>query len=93
MNTDIRIDTQFLANPKTKRLIREAGPDALRCLIQLWSWAAMNRPEGDLSGLDRFGCINLSGRIAELRQGGANVTDRWVKTVTGKRIKRYFIAS
>ena len=53
MNLDIRLDTRFLDNPKTKRLIQQGGEKTLRCLLSLWLWAAMNRPDGNLEGLDK----------------------------------------
>lgn len=52
MNTDIRVAVGFWHHPKTKRLIREAGFEAVRSLQILWMWAAQNRPNGDISDLD-----------------------------------------
>lgn len=52
MNTDIRIDGEFLDHPKTQKLIRRLGLEGLFSLQALWIWCAKNRPDGDLSGMD-----------------------------------------
>lgn len=44
-----------------------------------------------LQAYDRFGCVNLSGRISEISKTHS-ITKEWVKTKTGKRVKRYGIA-
>jgi len=38
-----------------------------------------------------FHCMNAKGRIHELRNAGHPITDEWVKTEGGARVKRYFI--
>jgi hypothetical protein len=52
MNTDFRISIDFWQHPKTKKLIRRAGLEGVRSLQILWSWAAVNRSNGSLSGMD-----------------------------------------
>ena len=52
MNTDIRLSVGFWRHPKTVKLQRRLGLEAVRSLQILWLWAAENRPSGDLSGLD-----------------------------------------
>lgn len=49
---DIRIDVEFFSHPKTVKLERRLGLEAVKALMVLWSWAARNRPDGDLSGLE-----------------------------------------
>lgn len=46
-----------------------------------------------LTALYDFGCLRLSGRIFELREAGYPIQDEWVSTPSGKRLKRYFIAT
>ena len=52
MNTDIRLSVGFWQHPKTKKLARRLGLEAVRSLQILWLWAAQNRPDGNLSGMD-----------------------------------------
>lgn len=52
MNTDIRISVSFKGNRKRKKLQMLIGPGATGYLIDLWITVAMERPDGDLSGLD-----------------------------------------
>ena len=49
--SDLRLACDWADHWKTRGLIRKCGPDAPRCLIRLWSYAADRRPNGDLSGL------------------------------------------
>lgn len=52
MNTDIRIAIDFWQHHKTKKLIRRVGIEGARSLQILWSWAAGNRSNGVLLGMD-----------------------------------------
>ncbi len=52
MSSDIRIQTSFFTHPKTRKLQRRLGAEAVLCLMQLWAYVATNRPKGDLAGLD-----------------------------------------
>ena len=52
MNTDIRLSVEFFNHPKTVKLQRRLGLEAVICLQKLWLWAAQNRPEGRLSNMD-----------------------------------------
>ena len=52
MGTDIRISVEFLDHPKTIKLERKLGVDGLKSLISLWLWSRVNRPCGDLHGMD-----------------------------------------
>ena len=52
MNTDIRLSIGFWEHPKTVKLERRLGLSAVRSLQILWMWAAQNRPNGSLSGMD-----------------------------------------
>ena len=50
MNKDIRVLTTFPRHPKTIKLKRILG--TWEPIIVLWLWAAENRPNGDLCGLE-----------------------------------------
>lgn len=52
MNTDIRLSVGFWQHPKTKKIAKRLGLEGVRSLQILWMWAATNRPEGNLSGMD-----------------------------------------
>ena len=52
MNTDIRISVGFWQHPKTKKTIRRLGLEGVMALQVLWIWAAQNRPDGNLRGMD-----------------------------------------
>ena len=52
MNTDIRLSVGFWQHPKTKKMIKRLGLEGVRSLQVLWLWAAQNRPNGNLSGMD-----------------------------------------
>lgn len=46
-----------------------------------------------LQAIPKFGCINLSGRIAELRAEGMDIRNEWITTpITNKRIVKYYLA-
>lgn len=49
---DARISVALPSHPKTKKLIKTAGTDAAWRLVCLFLWAAQNRPDGILSGMD-----------------------------------------
>lgn len=52
MNIDIRLSLEFFDHPKVGKLERRLGLEAVVCLLKLWGWAAKNRPNGKLEGLD-----------------------------------------
>lgn len=52
MNTDIRISVGFWQHPKTKKTIKRLGLEGIMSLQMLWIWAAQNRPDGNLRGMD-----------------------------------------
>lgn len=52
MNTDIRINTMLMTNPKTKKLRRRLGGDGFYSLIALWVYTATTRPEDGELGSD-----------------------------------------
>ena len=47
---DIRLSVGFPNHPKTIKLERRLGFQGIRSLLSLWTWAAQNRPEGNLGG-------------------------------------------
>lgn len=38
-------------------------------------------------------CSRLAARVLELKQAGVQITDRWEKLPSGKRVKAYRVAS
>ncbi len=44
-----------------------------------------------LECLDLFQCMNLKGRISDLRRRGVNILKRWVKLPNGKRVAEYYL--
>lgn len=52
MNTDIRIAVDFFAHHKTRKLKKRIGSDGILSLIQLWTYAAKIRPDGDFDGMN-----------------------------------------
>lgn len=52
MNNDIRISVSLVGHPKVKRLMRTLGPWSFYSLISLWTYAAVNKPDGNLTGMD-----------------------------------------
>jgi len=61
MNTDIRIAISFKNHRKRKKLKLLLGPDSTDYLIDLWLTVAMERPDGDLSGLDDMDIAIMAG--------------------------------
>lgn len=49
---DIRIDTKFYRHPKRVKLKKQLGLEGPDSLVCLWIWAAENKPDGNLSGMD-----------------------------------------
>lgn len=54
MNADIRVSVSFRGHRKRKKLNTILGYDATGRLIDLWIGAAAARPDGKLTGWDRF---------------------------------------
>lgn len=52
MNIDIRLSLGFFDHPKTLKLQKRCGVEAVLCLQRLWVWAANERSSGVLSGMD-----------------------------------------
>ena len=50
--SDIRLSVDFFQHPKTIKLERRLGIEGVKALLSLWMWAAQNRPDGVLSGMD-----------------------------------------
>ena len=49
---DIRLSVGFPDHPKTIKLERRLGFQGIRSLLSLWTWAAQNRPDGNLGGVN-----------------------------------------
>lgn len=54
MNKDIRLSVDFFDHPKTMKLLRSMGMDALICLQRLWCFAGKYRPDGTLSDMEEI---------------------------------------
>ena len=78
MNTDIRIAIGFWDHPKTKRLIRACGYEGAACLQRLWMWAAQNRPNGSLHGMDDVDIELAAGWSGEDGKFFNSIFGRWV---------------
>ena len=52
MNIDIRLKLDLFDHPKVRKLGLRLGSDAVLALIRLWLWAAANRADGVLRGMD-----------------------------------------
>lgn len=52
MTTDIRISVEFWDHPKTKKLEKRLGIEAVKNLQILWMWTAKNKPTGVLENMD-----------------------------------------
>ena len=53
MNKDFRVLVTLPTHPKTKKLMRQLGDRSFYNLIRLWAWVAQNKPEGELSNMDK----------------------------------------
>ena len=51
MPYDIRLRYEFFDHPKTIALEAACGDAGIVSLLRLWSWARVNRPKGNLTGL------------------------------------------
>ncbi|MGE4297006.1 MAG: hypothetical protein AB7E47_03165 [Desulfovibrionaceae bacterium] len=52
MNTDFRVAVGFARHVKTRKLVRAVGYEAVLALLALWGYAAENKPDGVLHGMD-----------------------------------------
>lgn len=43
-----------------------------------------------LEAVKKFGCIHLPRRILDIKESGYPVDATWIKTDSGKRVKRWF---
>lgn len=44
-----------------------------------------------LECLEIYQCMNLKGRVNDLRSRGVNVLKRWIKLPNGKRVAEYYL--
>lgn len=71
------------------------NPNAETSVSQCVRMLAYMKQGHGLTGLEAvalFGCICLPRRIKDLKEKGFNISDEWITTESGKRVKRYFIA-
>ena len=61
MNTDIRLNTTILSDPKIRKLIRKKGHEGFFNLISLWIHTAQHNCDGKLSGMDNDDIMDASG--------------------------------
>ena len=84
MNKDIRLALGFWSHPKTKKLQKRIGLEAVRSLQILWMWAAQNRPDGVLTEMDTEAveiAADWSGKDGEFLSELIGL--RWVDDVDG----------
>jgi hypothetical protein len=72
MSAARRIDTRWAhriatlrASPRMLELVGDCGAAARHAVVDLWAWAAQNRPDGDLGGMSAL----LIARAADWRRG------------------------
>ena len=53
-NTDFRVSTSFRSHWKRRLLIQKLGHKGVTALLDLWAFAAENKPDGRLTGLSRL---------------------------------------
>lgn len=41
----------------------------------------------------KFSCYRLASRISDLRKEGKQISDRWLVSATGKRVKEYYMTA
>lgn len=75
MNTDIRVDVGFLDHWKTDTLISELGESAVLALMRIWIFAAQNKPDGMLTGIQE----STIARIAKWRGEPGSLTNLLVE--------------
>ena len=51
-NTDIRVQVTFPSHWKTRKLEKLAGHEGIKCLIYLWIFVAVNKPDGKLTDMN-----------------------------------------
>ena len=61
MNKDIRLNVFFFKHRKTLKLRRKLGAEGVLALMTLWTEAAINRPDGILTGYDEEDIAIASG--------------------------------
>lgn len=61
MNTDIRLSVSFKGHRKRAKLRRILGENSTDCLIDLWITVSMDRPDGNLQGLDETDISIMAG--------------------------------
>ena len=44
-----------------------------------------------IDALSRFGCFRLSARIADIKRQGYRVKDKYIKLMTGNKVKEYWM--
>lgn len=52
MNKDFRVSVGFFENIKTIKLQKKLGSDGVICLLKLWRYAAVHKPDGILTDMD-----------------------------------------
>lgn len=62
---DIRLDTGFLGNLKTRKLLRDLGVEGPVCLIRLWCYVGERHPKGALNGISEDDLEEIAGWSGE----------------------------
>lgn len=85
---DIRLDVGFFDHPKTRKLKRIIGDTGIIALLRLWAFAAIYRPDGDLSGYDWKEIADAAGwrgRTEKLIE--ALIEARFLESTPDRRVK------
>lgn len=86
MNTDFRVAIDFPDHPKTKRLIREFGPEGVLYLLRLWAFAANNNVTGCLANRDDQAISDAAGWEGDPGVFVAKLIElRWIDVVDNVR--------
>lgn len=62
---DIRIDTQFFNNLKTRKLQRALGEHGVLCMVRLWCYVGERHPKGNLTGMTEEDLEDVAGWTGE----------------------------
>ncbi|MBI9093116.1 MAG: hypothetical protein JEZ12_28225 [Desulfobacterium sp.] len=82
MNKDIRVAVSLTSHPKAILLMRKLGPEAFYNLIRLWTYTAMNKPDGKFTGDAEDVCDEI-----EIGAGWSGTPGTFFQTLQGKKTR------
>jgi hypothetical protein len=88
MNEDIRLPVGFFDHWKVKAFKKTLGPDGVLSLVRLWTYAAVNRHDGNLTGMkpaEIEAAADWSGKPGELFK--ELVKGRWLDKKSDRSLK------